>query len=158
MAKRRGVEAAVIRSATTADVDKVLALADRLRVGVAPWREEAAVTTAVRGWVRAPLATVAEPGHAVLVAELDDVVVGFVTLSPGAHWAGDPDASIGELVVSAEAEGRGVGRALVEAALERARDNGCTRVSVSTGAANERARSLYRRLGFEDVTSSRALR
>jgi ribosomal protein S18 acetylase RimI-like enzyme len=101
----------------------------------------------------------AEPGHAVLVAELDDDVVGFVTLSPGKHWAGDPDASIGELVVSTEAEGRGIGRALVEAAMERARGNGCTRISVSTGAANERARNLYRGLGFEDedVMLSRAL-
>lgn len=150
---------AIIRPATTADADTVLALADRLRVGVAPWREEAAVTTAVRGWVETSLATMGEPGHAVLVAELDHDVVGFITLSPGMHWAGDPDASIGELVVSTEAEGRGLGHALVEAAMERARENGCTRISVSTGAANERARSLYRRLGFEDedVTLSRAL-
>jgi L-amino acid N-acyltransferase len=149
----------IIRPATSADADKVLALADRLCVGVAPWREEDAVTAAVRAWVRTSLATMEEPGHAVLVAEADDDVVGFVTLSPGTHWAGDPDSSIGELVVSRDAEGQGLGRALVEAAMERARENGCTRISVSTGAANERARGLYRRLGFEDedVTLSRAL-
>ena len=150
---------ATIRPATTADADPILALADRLLVGVAPWRDEAAVTAAVRGWVRTSLAAMAEPGHAVLVADLEGVVVGFVSLSPGNHWAGDPDASIGELVVSPEAEGRGIGRALVEAAMERARENGSTRISVSTGAANTRARNLYRRLGFEDedVTLSRGL-
>jgi ribosomal protein S18 acetylase RimI-like enzyme len=150
---------ASIRPATTADVDTVMSLADRLLVGVAPWREEAAVTAAVRGWVRTSLAAMAEPGHAVLVAELEGVVVGFVTLSPAPHWAGDPDAYIGELVVSPEAEGRGIGRALVVAAMERARENGSTRIRVSTGAANTRARSLYRALGFEDedVTLSRAL-
>jgi len=137
----------------------VLALADRLCDGVARWRDPEAVLTAVRGWVQSSLATREDPGHAVLVAELEGSVVGFVTLSPTHHWSGEPEASIGELVVSPEAEGRGIGRALVEAVMARARESGCTRISVSTGAANDRARALYRRLGFEDedVATSRAL-
>ena len=86
-------------------------------------------------------------------------VVGFVTLSPGSHWSGVAEPSIGELVVAPEAEGQGIGSALVEAVIERARSEGHTRVSVSTGAANARALGLYRRLGFEDedVTLSRRL-
>ena len=115
--------------------------------------------TAVHGWVQSSLATMEDPGHAVLVAELEGSVVGFVTLSPTHHWSGEAEASIGELVVSQRAQGRGIGSALVEAAMARARELGCARISVSTGAANARARDLYRRLGFEDedVTSSRAL-
>jgi ribosomal protein S18 acetylase RimI-like enzyme len=136
-----------------------LALADRLCEGVARWRNPEAVVTAVHGWVQSSLATMEDPGHAVLVAELEGSVVGFVTLSPTHHWSGEAEASIGELVVSQRAQGRGIGSALVEAAMARARALGCARISVSTGAANARARDLYRRLGFEDedVTSSRAL-
>jgi ribosomal protein S18 acetylase RimI-like enzyme len=148
-----------IRPATGADQDAVSALADRLCEGVAPWRDPEAVLTAVSGWVQSSLATMGDPGHAVLVAELEGRVVGFVTLSPSRHWSGEAEASIGELVVSQRAEGGGIGRALVQAAMARARENGCARISVSTGAANARARALYRRLGFEeeDVTTSRAL-
>lgn len=148
-----------IRAATDADGLVLLALADRLRQGVAPWRDEAAVVDAVRGWVEASVAAMDEAGHAVLVAELGSTVVGFVTLSPGSHWSGVAEPSIGDLVVAPEAEGQGIGSALVEAVIERARSEGHTRVSVSTGAANARALGLYRRLGFEDedVTLSRRL-
>jgi ribosomal protein S18 acetylase RimI-like enzyme len=148
-----------IRLATRVDQEAVLALADRLCEGVARWRDPEAVVAAVRGWVQSSLATMDDPGHAVLVAELDGSVVGFVTVSPTHHWSGEPEASIGELVVSPQAEGRGIGRALVEAAMLRAQEDGCARISVSTGAANDRARALYQRMGFEDedVTTSRAL-
>jgi len=148
-----------IRAPTDADGPVLLALADRLRQGVAPWRDEAVVVDAVRGWVEASVAAMDEAGHAVLVAELGSTIVGFVTLSPGSHWSGVAEPSIGELVVAPEAEGQGIGSALVEAVIERARSEGHTRVSVSTGAANARALGLYRRLGFEDedVTLSRRL-
>jgi ribosomal protein S18 acetylase RimI-like enzyme len=92
-----------------------------------------------------------DAGHAVLVAEVEGGgLIGFVTVSPGRHWSGETDASIGELVVAPDAESRGVGTALVEAAVEYARAEGYARISVSTGAANARALRLYRRLGFED--------
>ena len=148
-----------IRAAAGSDADAVRTLADRLREGVAPWRDAAAVTEAVRGWVESSLDAMDEPGHAVLVAESAGTIVGFVTLSPGSHWSRAVEPSIGELVVAPEAEGQGIGAALVEAAMAHARAEGHARISVSTGAANARARALYRRLGFEDedVTLSRAL-
>ena len=139
-----------IRPATKADAEAVLALAHRLREGVAPWRDEAAVAAAVRGWVEGSLASIGELGHAMLVSEQAGEVVGFVSVSPGRHWSGEAEATIGELVVAPAVEGRGLGRALVEAALEHARADGYQRISVSTGAANARARALYARLGFED--------
>ena len=148
-----------IRAATGADADAVRSLADRLREGVAPWRDSSAVTKAVRAWVEGSLDAMDEPGHAVLVAETGGTILGFVTVSPGRHWSGASEPSIGELVVVPEAEGQGIGAALVEAAMAHARREGHSRISVSTGAANGRARALYRRLGFEDedVVLSRAL-
>ncbi len=148
-----------IRAASDADAGSVRSLADRLREGVAPWRDGVAVTEAVRGWVEASIEAMDEPGHALLVAEIAGKIVGFVTVAAGSHWSGAAEPSIGELVVAPAAEGQGVGSALVEAAMELARGEGHERISVSTGAANARALGLYRRLGFaeEDVTLSRAL-
>ena len=148
-----------IRPAVAADGPVLLTLADRLREGVAPWRDETAVGVAVRGWVEASVAARDEAGHAVLVAEVGGTIVGFVTLAPGTHWSGVSEPSIGELVVAPETEAQGVGTALVEAVMAHARSKGHARVSVSTGAANARALGFYRRLGFEDedVTLSRRL-
>ena len=159
MRRSIGVMSPTIRAATGAEADAVRSLADRLREGVASWRDATAVTKAVRGWVESSLDAMDEPGHAVLVAESAGKIVGFVTVSPGSHWSGAIEPSIGELVVVPEAEGQGIGKGLVEAAMAHARSEGHSRISVSTGAANARARALYRRLGFEDedVTLSRAL-
>jgi ribosomal protein S18 acetylase RimI-like enzyme len=148
-----------IREAVAADEDAVIALADRLCEGVARWRDPEAVLIAVRGWVRSSFDAREDRDHAVLMAELDGSIVGFVTSSPSQHWSGEPEVSIGELVVDQQAGGQGIGSALVEAAMERARTSGYARISVSTGAANAPARALYRRLGFEDedVSTSRPL-
>jgi ribosomal protein S18 acetylase RimI-like enzyme len=51
--------------------------------------------------------------------------------------------------VREEVRGRGIGRALLEAALERFAARGLTEVSVSTFPDNEGALRLYRSLGFD---------
>lgn len=91
---------------------------------------------------------------AVLVAELGGEVVGTVTLVlPGdAEWEPRPapagDAGLRMLAVAPWAEGRGIGRALVEACLQRARALGARRVVVTTMDWMTRAHHLYRHLGF----------
>ena len=42
----------------------------------------------------------------------------------------------------------GLGEALVQAALDRARERGCGRIELDVNEANEPARALYERLGF----------
>lgn len=110
-------------------------------------------------WVEDALLSADDENHALFVAELDDQVVGFISAGEQAHWAGDVDAYIGELVVSASASRRGIGAALVQKAMEWGRMSGYKRVLVSTGAANTAACALYRSLGFEgeDVSFSAAL-
>ena len=48
------------------------------------------------------------------------------------------------------ARGQGVGRALVQAAIEWAKAQACSEVEVSTGLDNTAAQALYRQLGFDD--------
>ena len=47
------------------------------------------------------------------------------------------------------ARGAGLGRALTEAVLQRARDRGCARVELDVNIENPAALALYRSLGFE---------
>lgn len=91
---------------------------------------------------------------ALLVAELDDEVVGTVTfVLPGDEaWEGpEPppgDASFRVLAVAPEAEGSGVGRALVSSCIELARDRGCHRIVIVSMIWMTRAHALYHQLGF----------
>jgi GNAT superfamily N-acetyltransferase len=105
-----------IRPASPQDYPALLDLSPRLAIGVAPWRDQAKVATAVREWIESSLASACEEGHAVLVALLDGQVAGMVTLAEREHFTGELDAYVGELVVDRAMEGRGAGRALMAAA------------------------------------------
>lgn len=146
-----------IRRFRIADRDRVLALSERLTVGVAPWRDEVEVATATRRWLDE--STSEEFDGVALVAETDGDLLGFVSVSTTRHFSGEVDSYIGELVVAPAFEGRGVGSALVEAAQRVAIERGHRCLTLSTGAANDRAIALYRRLGFEpeDVKLTRTL-
>ena len=54
-----------------------------------------------------------------------------------------------DLFVEEGARGSGLGRALAEAALARARERGCARLELDVNAANPAALALYESLGFE---------
>jgi ribosomal protein S18 acetylase RimI-like enzyme len=63
-------------------------------------------------------------------------------------WTGTEDAHLEDLFVDETARGSGLGRALVEAALEHARERGCARIELDANEANETALRLYRSVGF----------
>jgi ribosomal protein S18 acetylase RimI-like enzyme len=82
-------------------------------------------------------------------------VLGAVTFVPGPgpfHEGEFGDAaSIRMLAVEPDARGRGVGSALVEECLRRARAAGRDRVSLYTRPFMTAAHAMYERLGFERV-------
>lgn len=57
-------------------------------------------------------------------------------------------AWIEDVVVDAAVRGRGVGEALVRAALDAAREEGAARVMLTSNAARQAAHRLYERMGF----------
>jgi ribosomal protein S18 acetylase RimI-like enzyme len=63
-------------------------------------------------------------------------------------WFDAEDCALEDLFVRDEARGSGVGRALVTAAIARARARGCRRIELDTAEQNEPALALYRSLGF----------
>jgi GNAT superfamily N-acetyltransferase len=64
-------------------------------------------------------------------------------------WTESNDCWLEDIFVEAEARGSGVGRALMEAAFERARERGCARMELDVNEANPEALRLYESLGFE---------
>jgi ribosomal protein S18 acetylase RimI-like enzyme len=60
-----------------------------------------------------------------------------------------PSAMIDELVVAKEYRGKGIGKQLVLASLEKCKQLGCCEVEVSTEKTNVKARRFYKKCGFD---------
>jgi RimJ/RimL family protein N-acetyltransferase len=89
------------------------------------------------------------PNAAVFVAERSDgAIIGRLSLSRDAHPASAHVADLG-LMVDRDARGRGVGRALLEGAIEWARGTGIRKLELHVFPWNEPAIQLYERFGFE---------
>jgi ribosomal protein S18 acetylase RimI-like enzyme len=61
-----------------------------------------------------------------------------------------PLLNLHDLAVVAEARGRGLGRRLLAAVEERARDLGCCKLTLEVREDNAAARALYASFGFDD--------
>ncbi|MGW2747628.1 N-acetyltransferase family protein [Streptomyces sp. NPDC001450] len=84
-----------------------------------------------------------------LVAELDGRLVGYVRLGfPTSLAVNAHVRQIQGLAVHADARGRGVGRALVRAAIEEARRRDARRITLRVLGHNTLARRLYEAEGF----------
>jgi GNAT superfamily N-acetyltransferase len=139
-----------IRPSTRADREWILPLAPRLHdFGPPPFRPRDVMDRAVIASIDGAL-TGATPGADVLVAEdVDGAPLGFVHLH-GARdfFTGEEHGHVSDIVVRAEAEGRGVGRALMAAAETWARGRGYRLLSLHVFEANTRARAMYEHLGY----------
>ena len=97
---------------------------------------------------------------AVLVAREGARVVGSASVlraaTPYSRLAMPGEAEIRLLAVDPDAQGAGLGEALMRASLETALEWGADALVLDTGAHNLRAQSLYERLGFERVPEREA--
>jgi L-amino acid N-acyltransferase YncA len=91
------------------------------------------------------------PPAEVWVVEDEGRIVATALLQPNKPGLGDHVANAG-FMVDPSAEGRGIGRALAEAVLDRARAAGYVAMQFNAVVAtNERAVHLWRSMGFEEV-------
>ncbi|MGC5583493.1 GNAT family N-acetyltransferase [Ornithinimicrobium sp. W1665] len=105
--------------------------------------------------LRDTAARAGDPGSEVWVAELDEQVVGTVT------WAGhgsgqrevasEDEAEFRMLAVDPSARARGVGRALLDAVVARARRDGYAAVAMSSDGWMAAAHRMYEQAGFVRV-------
>jgi GNAT superfamily N-acetyltransferase len=63
-------------------------------------------------------------------------------------WKSAEDCWLEDLFVREDARRSGLGRALVDAAVERARERGCKRIELDVNEDNVPARALYEACGF----------
>jgi ribosomal protein S18 acetylase RimI-like enzyme len=90
------------------------------------------------------------PPEHFLVAESAARIIGYIHQGPATRLASNRHVrQIQGFVVDPEARGRGIGRALIEAACEQARAAGIRRMTLRVLAHNAPARRLYERCGFE---------
>jgi GNAT superfamily N-acetyltransferase len=137
------------------DLAALLPLVGRLAsFGPPPWREAAEMTRTVEAQFRRLAAEGLPPGHALLLAEsADGGVLGFVYLEVQRDFFTQrPHGHVSDVAVAAEAEGTGVGRALMAAAEAWARQSGFDRLTLNVFALNARARAFYGRLGYGEDT------
>jgi ribosomal protein S18 acetylase RimI-like enzyme len=95
------------------------------------------------------LVSIVLEGGLSLTLEVDGVPAGHVMIQrrPGRHYA-----HVGEIaiIVSNAQRGLGLGRSLMETAIDWGRATGLAKLSLRVFPDNQRAITLYRSLGFED--------
>jgi putative acetyltransferase len=98
-----------------------------------------------------PVGRVVEPGGDVLIArDAGDEIVGCVALVPFGP-SGDGVFELSKMAVAAKARGRGFGRALLRAAIERAGQLGAHTLFLGSNSKLADAVHLYESLGFQHV-------
>ena len=95
----------------------------------------------------------ADPSETLLIAGADGLSSGFIFLEEKQdYFTLETHGHIGILVVTREAEGQGVGAALMRAAEAWARSRGHGKLTLNVFDGNLRARTMYEHLGFRPDT------
>ena len=91
------------------------------------------------------------PNYTLYVTEVDCQIVGSFALliMDNLGHLGAPSAIVEDVVVDPALQGQGIGRAMMDFAVARAREKHCYKMVLSSNAKRERAHAFYERLGFE---------
>lgn len=135
-----------IRRARESDLPAVVALLADDALGQA---RESSGAEPVPAYRRAFAAIVADPSHEILVAE-EGALMAVLQLSflPNLTYTGGLRAQIEGVRVAEPARGTGVGRALMNHAIERARMCGCVLIQLTCDKERPDAHRFYESLGF----------
>jgi ribosomal protein S18 acetylase RimI-like enzyme len=92
----------------------------------------------------------ADPNNEILVASQGGSLVAAlqITYTPSLSYQGSWRATVESVRTAAAVRGQGIGTALMQAAIRRARERDCGSVQLSTNKTRTAARRFYERLGF----------
>ena len=143
-----------VRRSRPEDKEFILSLLPRfVEFGPPPWRDPAQMT-ATDVQVLSESLSAHSTGIALYVAEDEGgSALGFIHLRTETdYFTRGEHGHIADIVVAREGEGRGVGRALVEAGEEWVRRLAYRWLTLSVFVQNVRAREVYKRLGYNEDT------
>lgn len=131
-----------LRSASLMDADDVALLLSTL--GYPCEREDASERIH---------AIIANDRQALVLARFDGAVCGLIALDFMYYLPlGTTTCRITAMVVTPEAQGRGLGRQLLREAERRARVGGAARLEITSGSQRSDAHAFYRACGYSDGT------
>lgn len=97
------------------------------------------------------------PTTIVFLAYLEEKAVGLANCFLGySTFAAQPLINVHDLAVSREVRGQGIGRALLQAVEEHAKQLGCCKVTLEVFERNDRAKGLYESEGFTQLAYGEA--
>jgi GNAT superfamily N-acetyltransferase len=133
-----------LRDATHADLEAIAGLFEAAGID-APGTHDAA--TIASAWQRLHTAV---PSVRVLLAVEAGVAVGTLTcfVLPQLGHGGAPAALVEGVAVHPQAQGHGVGRALMDEAMRIAREGGCYKLALSSNRKRTGAHAFYEHLGY----------
>lgn len=113
-------------------------------------RREVFSTPLAHGYEEAFAAIDADPNNELIVAILDGAPAGMLQLTfiPHLTYQGRWRALVEGVRVSSGARSSGIGGAMLQWAIRRARQRGCVMIQLTTDRAREDALRFYERLGF----------
>ena len=93
----------------------------------------------------------ADKNNELIVAENDGAVVGALqlTFTPSISFQGGKRAGVESVRVDAQFRGQGIGRELMLFAINRAREENCVSMQLTTNAERADAHRFYENLGFK---------
>ena len=91
------------------------------------------------------------PDYCVYVAEINGEAVGTFALAimDNLGHLGAPSGLIEDVVVAAPLQGKGIGRSMMEQAINICKGKGCYKVSLSSNLKRENAHRFYEGIGFK---------
>lgn len=143
----RGVS---LRPYTQEDTEFVLGVLPRFVEFAPPAKDRTGLMAANATLTRTELENLEVPGTAAFIAEgTDGRRLGYISLKTELEPStGANIGYISGIAVAQEAEGRGIGKALMNAAESWARSEGYRQIALHVYADNQRARRFYQTLGY----------
>jgi GNAT superfamily N-acetyltransferase len=137
-----------IRKATSADIPQLIMLYAELQPLDPPIDKEAAITVFEQA---------ANCGVVYFVADDNGRIIGscYIAIIPNITRQCSPIGFVENVVTASDCRRRGIGRKLMNAAIEYAKEQGCYKVTLQSGIKREEAHRFYESVGF-DGNSKRA--
>ena len=135
----------IVRDARLTDIPSILAIYNDMIIHTTAVYDEEPHSLAQRTqWFNDRQAQ----GFPVLVAELDQEILGFASYGTFRPWQGFKHTVEHAVYVSNQAQGKGIGRALMLSLIERAQQQGIHVMVAGIDASNEASIQLHEKLGF----------